>query len=167
MDREEQKFREVEQIINQSGYTLSDFIMHSSRYNSKLLMMPEQYLRQFSELYDSIDEGGLSRRDKGKRLEELSELLFKKSVKNMFDVYKNCRTSTNEIDLLIRWTEKAILAGISNSFHFMGETFLCECKNYDGLKKNGIDPRKIFANLYIGDDCCDLKEFNLPFGGWK
>lgn len=50
----------------------------------------------------------------------------------MFDVYRNCRTSTNEIDLLIRWTENARLSGITNAFPCFGESFLCECKNYNG-----------------------------------
>jgi hypothetical protein len=128
----EKDFRAVEQVINRLGYTLADFIRESSRYNSSLLMMSDDSQMKYKELYECIDNGGLSKGEKGRKLEELSILLFQNSVENLFDVYRNCRTSTNEIDLLIRWTEQARLSGVSNSFPCFGETFLCECKNYNG-----------------------------------
>lgn len=37
--------------------------------------------------------------------------------------------------------------------------------NLPGYKILGFNPRKIIANIYIGDDCSDLKEFDLPFRG--
>lgn len=58
------------------------------------------------------------------------QVLFEKSVSVFFDVYRNCRNSTNEIDLLIRWTENARMAQIHSAFPCFGESFLCECKNY-------------------------------------
>lgn len=42
------------------------------------------------------------------------------------------QNSTNEIDLLIRWTESARFSGISGAFPCFNESFLCECKNYKG-----------------------------------
>lgn len=132
LDLEEKRFRETEQFIQQSGYTLADLLKASSRYKSTLLMMSDEDIAKYKELYDFIDNGGLSRGDKGKKLEELSTLLFKNSVENLFDVYNNCRTSTNEIDLLIRWTETARMSGMNGAFPCFGESFLCECKNYDG-----------------------------------
>lgn len=132
MDLEEKRFREAEQAMRQSGYTLADFMMASSRYKSTLLMMSDEDITKYKELYDCISNGGLDKGEKGKKLEELSTLLFKNSVSNLFDVYNNCRTSTNEIDLLIRWTETARVAGMNGAFPCFGESFLCECKNYDG-----------------------------------
>lgn len=98
---EEKEFKVVENLIKKSGYTLADLMKASCRYNSTLLMMPNESQEAYKELYDCIDRGGLSKGEKGKKLEELSTLLFQKSVENLFDVYKNSRTSTNEIDLLI------------------------------------------------------------------
>lgn len=95
-------------------------------------MISDEDNKKCLELYNIIKKGKLTRSQKGKKLEELTSLLFEKSVKNLFDVYRNCRTSTNEVDLLIRWTEKARLSGINNAFLCFGESFLCECKNYDG-----------------------------------
>lgn len=132
MDADEQKFRETEHLLNRAGYTLSDFIRETARRNSSLLMIDDNKLKDCNALYNAIKEGGLAKGEKGKKLEELSNIVFKDSVENLFDVYKNCRTSTNEIDLLIRWTENARLAGINSAFPCFGETFLCECKNYDG-----------------------------------
>ena len=132
MDLEEKCFKEVEQSIQQSGYTLADLLNASSRYNSTLLMMSSNDIAKYKVLYDTIENGGLSKGEKGKKLEELSTLLFEKSVENLFDVYNNCRTSTNEIDLLIRWTESVRLSGISGAFPCFNESFLCECKNYKG-----------------------------------
>lgn len=132
MDFEEQRFRNAERLLNQSGYTLTEFLNASSRYKSTLLMMPDDYLLSYRELYDCISRGGLSKEEKGKKLEELSTILFQRSVDSLFDVYKNCRTSTNEIDLLIRWTESARLSGFQAAFPCFGDSFLCECKNYDG-----------------------------------
>lgn len=135
MDLEEQRFRDAERSLNQSGYTLAEFLNASSRYKSTLLMMSDDYLLSYRELYDCITRGGLSKGEKGKKLEELLAILFQKSVDSLLDVYKNCRTSTNEIDLLIRWTEKARLSGIQAAFPCFGESFLCECKNYNGAVK--------------------------------
>lgn len=132
MDNQEKIFRGVEQILHQSGYTLSELMKNASRYKSTLLMMNDENIEKFKELYYYIEGGKLSRADKGKKLEDLSKLLFQNSVANLFDVFKNCRTSTNEIDLLIRWTEMARISGISAAFPCFGESFLCECKNYNG-----------------------------------
>ena len=132
MDLEEKKFRDAEQLLHQSGYTLTELMMASSRYNSSLLMVSDEDNEKCKVLYNEIKKGEITRGQKGQKLEELTSILFEKSVENLFDVYKNCRTSTNEIDLLIRWTENARLSGINNAFPCFGESFLSECKNYDG-----------------------------------
>lgn len=152
MDKE--KFRSAEQLLNQAGYTLADLITASSRYNSRLLMLAEEHRIQCSHLYREIKNGGLTKREKGQKLEELTSILFSKGVENLFDVYTNCRTSTNEIDLLIRWTENARLSGISNAFPCFGESFLCECKNYNGS-----------VNVtYVGKFCSLMAVTNVDFG---
>ena len=128
----DEKIENIGQLLNQAGYTLADLIRESSRTNSKLLMMTDENRDKCIEIYDIIKNGSLSSGTKGKKLEELTYILFNKSVENVFDVYRNCKTSTNEIDLMIRWTEKARLAGINSAFPCFGESFLCECKNYKG-----------------------------------
>lgn len=128
----DERIENIGQLLNQAGYTLADLIRESSRTNSKLLMMTDENRDKCIEIYDIIKNGSLSSGTKGKKLEELTYILFNKSVENVFDVYRNCKTSTNEIDLMIRWTENARLAGINSAFPCFGESFLCECKNYKG-----------------------------------
>ena len=132
MSINEENVREIEQYLDQVGYTLSDLIKVCGQRKSKLLMLDDVSYLEFKTLYDSIEAGNLDIREKGRKLEELSALIFQKSVSGLFNVYKNCRTSTNEIDLLIEWTENARLANISNAFPCFGAMFLCECKNYKG-----------------------------------
>lgn len=154
MISEEKVVKQVEGLLNEVGYTLSDFIRVSGRYNSSLLMLDNASYEQSIELYNTISKGGLKHGEKGKKLEELTTILFEKSVKNLFDVYRNCRTSTNEIDLLIRWTENARLLGINNSFSCFGDSFLCECKNYKG-------PVNV---TYVGKFCSLMLVTNTDFG---
>ena len=122
MDLEEKKFRDAEQLLHQSGYTLTELMKASSRYNSSLLMVSDEDNEKCKVLY--------------------------------FDVYRNCRTSTNEIDLLIRWTENARLSGINNAFSCFGESFLAECKNYDG-------PVNV---TFVGKFCSLMSVTNTNFG---
>jgi hypothetical protein len=37
--------------------------------------------------------------------------------------------------------------------------------NLPGYRILGLNPRKIIANMYIGDDCANRDEFDLPFRG--
>ncbi|KAI4449121.1 hypothetical protein C823_003650 [Eubacterium plexicaudatum ASF492] len=154
MDLEEKKFRYAEQLLHQSGYTLTELMMASSRYNSSLLMVSNEDNERCKVLYNDIKKGELTRGQKGQKLEEMTSILFEKSVENLFDVYRNCRTSTNEIDLLIRWTENARLSGINNAFSCFGESFLVECKNYDG-------PVSV---TFVGKFCSLMSVTNTNFG---
>lgn len=151
---QEEKFNNAAQLLEQAGYTLSDLMRDASKYNSNLLQMKDDDLAECKRLYSEIDKGRLSKDEKGKKLEELSTLLFEKSVANLLRVYKNCRTSTNEIDLLVKWTDQANLSGINQSFQFLGDSFLCECKNYVGA-----------VNVtYVGKFCSLMLVTDTDFG---
>lgn len=140
--------------MHQSGYTLATLMKASCKYNSPLLMMSDDDIEKYRILYDCINNGGLKGSEKGKKLEELSTLLFQNSVSNLFDVYKNCRTSTNEIDLFIRWTENARVSGLNGAFPCFGESFICECKNYD----------RAVSVTYVGKFCSLMMVEDKTFG---
>lgn len=144
----------AEQLLKQAGYTLSDLMQDASKYNSSLLRFRKEDLDACKKLYAEIEKDSLDTGEKGKKLEELARILFEQSVEKLFTVYKNCRTSTNEIDLLVRWTEEARLSGMSQSFPFMGDTFLCECKNYDGK----------VSVTYVGKFCSLMLVTDTDFG---
>lgn len=130
LDEKNDCLAKTEEILERGGYTLSDLIEYCGQRNSKLLMLDDDNYNLFSEIYLELSDKKVDQYDKGKKLEEITFILFEKSVGSFFDVYHNCRTSTNEIDLLIRWSENARLANINNAFSCFGESFLCECKNY-------------------------------------
>ena len=132
MEAEERVVGQVEDLLNEVGYTLADLINRIGNKNSKLLMLDDISYQKYVQLYDLIVSGKLTKGEKGKKLEEITSLLFQNSVSGLLDVYRNCRTSTNEMDLLVRWTDNARLSNINYAFPCFGDSFLCECKNYDG-----------------------------------
>lgn len=132
MTSEEKVTERFENLLNETGYTLADLINHMGNKNSKLLMLDDASYQKYVKLYDSIVGGKLTKGEKGKKLEEITSLLFQNSVTGFFDVYRNCRTSTNEMDLLVRWTDNARLSNINSAFPCFEDSFLCECKNYNG-----------------------------------
>ena len=73
---------------------------------------------------------------------------------DIFEVIRNARTSTNEIDLLVRCSEKARSIGLNNTFDFMQKQFIGECKNY-GDK---------ISVTYVGKFYSLLKTSNTQFG---
>lgn len=128
MDTNEAIFDRIEGLLSDNGLTVSQWLAHIGKKNSPLLNMCDTVHQEFCQLYDQI-ETGVDKKVKGQKLEELAKLLFENN--GLFDCRKNYRTSTNEIDLLLSWSQKARSAGVSNAFPCFGEVFLCECKNYE------------------------------------
>ena len=133
MGTEETIYRDFENLLADTGMTLSQFIKQLSLRNSTVLNLPDEEQTEFCGLYDQIDSGRLNETEKGKKLEQLVAVLFGEN--SLFDCKQNYRTSTNEIDLLLTWGNKARMAGISNAFPCFGESFICECKNYENKLK--------------------------------
>lgn len=154
MVAEERVVEQVEDLLNEAGYTLADLINRIGNKNSKLLMLDDTSYQKYVQLYDLIVNGKLTKDEKGKKLEEITSLLFQNSVSGLFDVYRNCRTSTNEMDLLVRWTDNARLSNINTAFPCFGDSFLCECKNYDG---------KVNVT-YVGKFCYLMNVTNTSLG---
>lgn len=69
---------------------------------------------------------------KGKALENLVEVLFK-ATGNYFEVYRNVRNGTNEIDLFLRLSKKG--RALQNTIDKRYHELLCECKNYNSTVK--------------------------------
>lgn len=129
MSTEDTTVQNIETILADKGMTLAQLINELGRKNSSVLNLPDIKQNEFCSLYDQIDGGSLSKTEKGKKLEQLVALLF--GEESLFDCRRNFRTSTNEIDLLLTWSKKARDAGIANAFPCFGDSFICECKNYD------------------------------------
>ncbi|WP_051637118.1 restriction endonuclease [Lachnospira multipara] len=125
-------FKEAEEILNEHGIDIPSFIEYQCSKNPSFLQMSDDNHKLFCSLYDEVFTPSSTTKSKGNKLEDLTTVLFEKAFPNIFDVRKNCRTSSNEIDLLIRWKDAASRIGLINDFYGLGNTFLCECKNYEG-----------------------------------
>lgn len=132
MKGEKEIIKDTEAFLDGIGMNLSQLVMTLGRHNSSVLQLDDDHYQNFCEIYTKIDKKDYSEKDKGQLLEELTFILFHNSYPGVLECRRNCRTSTNEIDLLINWTEEARMAGINNAFSCLGDTFLCECKNYKG-----------------------------------
>ena len=124
--------KDFDTFLTEHGVTLSELLNVLDEKNAACLQMSEKNHKLFCELYDEISKPSSTTKDKGNKLELLTEVLFSKAFPNIFQVVRDCRTSTNEIDLMIDWTRQANIIGLNKEFDGLGCTFLCECKNYDG-----------------------------------
>lgn len=136
MENQKASVEEAENILKDAGLTVAQFVQLLGKKNSSVLKLSNEQQKQFQILYDEIDSDCLDKEQKGKKLEEITSLLFSSSKGNFFECRRNCRTSSNEIDLLLTWNEDARMEHINESFPCFGDTFLCECKNYD--RKVGV-----------------------------
>lgn len=148
MNRGVEIVEDTELFLQERGLTISELLLILGKYNSRVLQMDDENCKEFTELYNKIEHEKDNSLQKGKLLEDLSFILFREGYKGLLECHKNCRTSTNEIDILLRWTQQARLAGIYRSFDFFGESFLCECKNYKG-KVNVTYVGKFFSLMCV------------------
>lgn len=85
-----------------------------------------EYLYKLNTL-KKINSSNQNATHKGKALEDIVSFLIEKL--GLFNVYKNIRTSSNEIDQLIELNTKGKL--LSRFMLSLKDGFICECKNYN------------------------------------
>ncbi|SFU95733.1 hypothetical protein [Butyrivibrio sp. M55] len=124
--------QDIEDIILESGLKFPDLFNSFVEKNSRLIQLSENNHNRYCELYEEVFSVSSTTKEKGNKLEDLIVFLFKNAFPIIFEVKRNCRTSTNELDLLISWTQQAKSSGILKELCGLGNAFLCECKNYKG-----------------------------------
>lgn len=154
MEQKDNFFEVAEQMFAEKGISAGDWIAYIGEKNSKLLNLNEENLNKIIEYYHEIENNTYSQDEKGKKLEDLANIFFYEGYPSIFECRRNCRTSTNEIDLLISWNLNARFTQLPNVFPCFGDSFLCECKNYS---------RK--ANVtYVGKFYSLLRSSNAKLG---
>lgn len=157
------KYKELEEYMCQNNITLEGYFKHLGKRNTSLLNLSDdayrEYAKYFEELRDDVNEYDnsgkylLTSQQRGALLEKMAGVLFFDG-NAMFNKAINCRTVTNEIDILVSWNKIALQMGIDRAYEFMGKSFLCECKNYTGD-----------VNVtYIGKFFSLMKVSNVKFG---
>lgn len=130
------------QFLKDVGLSLGELIVALSNESSTLLNLSQEQQAEFDLYYDKLIKNDYSVHTKGILLEKLSRILFNNCL---FEIRHNCTTSTNEIDILVAWSENGRVTGINQSFPCFGDYFLCECKNY--ANKVGVTYIGKFASL--------------------
>lgn len=134
-------YEELDSYMKDRNLTLEGYIKALKKRNTPLLNMSESAYEKYAKCFENLvadleefDKNGkhiYTAQERGKILEEMAGLLFFDG-NALFDKVINCKTVTNEIDILVNWTKEALQIGINRSYDFIGEVFLCECKNYVG-----------------------------------
>lgn len=148
MEKEIDIEKKSEAFLNDIGMTPAEWLLAMGKYNARILQLDDICFKRFAELYEKIDRNNYDQSDKGRLLEDLSSLLLYQGYKGVFECRRNLRTSSNEIDLQLSWTENARMTGINQAFPFLGDSFLCECKNYE-KRVNVTYVGKFFSLLHV------------------
>lgn len=127
---------------------------------SDISVLQQNKKKEFKQLFDfcekvnSVTEykgktQAQTTRLKGQILEKLTRFMFEYTG-GLFEIYENLGTNTNEIDLFLKFTNKAKLfvSIIGNQYSKM----ICECKNY----KKPIDVTYI-GKFYTLVECSKIK----------
>lgn len=152
---------EVVSIINQHGMSFEDFIKEYGQRNRDLFLLSEKAQDNFDKLFEllksksdkSVELFGTTK-NKGNALEELAQTIFLNGDNPLLAIARNCRTSTNEIDLLMDWSDFARNSRCCSIYEELSDGFICECKYYN--KKVSV--------TYIGKFYSLLKTANIKIG---
>lgn len=107
-----------------------------------------------------------STKEKGDSLENIAAFVLKSG--NIFEVYKNVRTSTNELDQLIKTTNSGSVLCSNGILDARLKNFIGECKNYNkGVSVTYVG--KICSLLEVTDiKICILFSYKgITGSGWK
>jgi len=154
MANESDIVKKSEAFLNDIGMTATEWLLTMGKYKSHILQLDDTSYKKFAELYEKIINKDFKQSDKGKLLEDLSTLVLYQGYAGIFECRRNLRTSSNEIDLQLCWTENARMAGIDRVLPFLENSFLCECKNY----KKSVDV------TYVGKFCSLLLTNQVKLG---
>lgn len=125
--------------------------------------------QEYNRLLDDFknkNSSNYSIKEKGDSLENIASFVLKSG--NIFEVYKNVRTSTNELDQLVKTTVNGNILCSNGILDARLSNFIGECKNY----------RKSVSVTYVGKVCSLLQTMNIKIcilfsykgitgSGWK
>ena len=125
--------------------------------------------QEYNRLLDDFKKKNSSKcstKDKGDSLENIASFVLKSG--NIFEVYKNVRTSTNELDQLVKTTVNGSILCSNGILDSRLSNFIGECKNYS----------KGVSVTYVGKVCSLLQTMNIKIcilfsykgitgSGWK
>lgn len=148
------KYKKVDEMLLSDGISVHDYISYiTTKKLDQLINLPLSSIHELRHKVELINKETRTTKEKGDLLENIACLILATEF-SIFDIARNIRTSTNEIDLLITWSAKSKMVNLNNVYNFLGDEFLCECKNYS--KKIDV--------TYIGKFYSLLKTSGMKFG---
>lgn len=143
--------------MNEYNLKLVDDLMSNPNFKdyfiSSIFKITEQEKKEILEIIKNIKlDNFKTTKEKGNALEILMKKIFK--AENLFKVYQNIHTSSNEIDLVIQIQSNGLLLNLNTILGAQGDKILVECKNYN--KKIDVTWIGKFAHL--------LDHHNIDYG---
>ncbi len=120
---------------NSDEYTFLELLDNANEIcsNRKICQLKTEQKKQYNTLLSKLEEShskSLSKKEKGNALENLVNYLLEVSG-DLFQVYSNVRTNTNEIDQLIKLKPKGKILNSHGVLDNRYKEFICECKNFE------------------------------------
>lgn len=126
---DKEKLELLHKQMQKMGIRIDEFIDYGLAEDRSFLSMSADTKSKFDEYFDGLLKKYRTAKEKGNILENLASCLMF-SEKNVFSLMRNARTSSNEIDLLVTLSDRGKVV-VPKLYSFLGEKFLCECKNYN------------------------------------
>lgn len=120
--------------MNNKAYTLEQYMSIANSLpllKDQSISISESNKDIFFKMCDEIDNY-TNAKEKGNKLEDLLYFLIDNTP--IFEGYRNLRTSTNEVDIVIRLSDLGRMMLANNLIELKSNEILVECKNYDKRK---------------------------------
>lgn len=111
--------------------TMFDSIAEKLRYE-KICELSQEQKQEYDKLLDNFiktNSSSHTTKEKGDALEKIAAFVLETS--NIFEVYENIRTTTNELDQLVRLNIKGKLLNSKGLIDSRLSGYIGECKNYN------------------------------------
>ena len=120
--------------MNNKGWSLEQFtqiVDNLSLIKDQSISISNENKEKFSEMCKQI-ESYKNAKDKGNKLENLVYFIIDNTP--IFEGYQNIRTSTNEVDIIVRLSDIGRMMLSNNLIDLKANEIIIECKNYDKRK---------------------------------
>lgn len=155
-------YGKIDSLFSDNKINFMGYLQHVAQTNSSFYDMPDEifeiYKNQFEKLksekeyYDQTKKHILTDQRRGKVLEKLVQCFYHGSSP-IIDGVSNTKTRTNEIDILMYWSDFAKQYNINNIYEPAKiKGFIGECKNY----KDSVSVTYV-GKFYSLIKTCDFK----------
>lgn len=118
--------------MSENGLSVGEYLELKKRlkyFKKYAIHMTESNYNKLHQMIDEVTKSSATSKAKGTKFEDVIAFLLDNI--DIFNVYQNIRSSTNEMDLVIELTDIGKSLFHDSLIDLKGERFIIECKNYD------------------------------------